>query len=121
MMAVSPTQIKAHHARVRALGCLVHGCLAATIHHCHSGSLADAGWTRGWAQRGVSEALVIPICSPIHSVGQFAIDGGFGVRSWETKFGTQMDFLREVSELLGYDLFELALKWGYTKDGRHKL
>lgn len=118
MSEPTAAQIKAHHDRVRALGCIVHGCVPTTIHHCHSGSLADAGWTRGGAQRGVSEALVIPICIQIHSAGQFAIDGGFGVRSWEAKFGKQMDFLLEVGEEIGYNLFDLAREWGYTKDGR---
>ena len=118
MSEPTQAQIKEHHARVRALGCIVHGCPEPTIHHCHSGSLADAGWTRGVAQRGVSEALVIPICLEIHSAGRYAIDGGYGVRSWERRFGKQMDYLLEVGEALGYNLFDLAREWGYSKDGR---
>lgn len=31
-----------------------------------------------------------------------------GVDAWEAKFGRQMDFLREVQERLGYNVFELA-------------
>ena len=117
-MLPTTTDVKAHHARVRALGCIIRGSPDPTIHHVHSGSVADAGWTRGTSQRGVSEALVLPLSLDLHSMGKYAIDGGFGVRSWEAKFGTQIELLDKVSAALGYDVFALALEWGYTRNGR---
>ena len=72
--------------------------------------MVEAGYESGGAQRGSGEALVIPLKADFH-VGDEGIDYGVGVLTWEKWYGTQMDFLREVGELLGYDLFHLHDKW----------
>jgi hypothetical protein len=72
--------------------------------------MTEAGYESGGAQRGCGEALVIPLKAQFH-VGEDGIDYGVGVLTWERWYGTQMDFLREVSELLGYDLFRLHEAW----------
>lgn len=72
--------------------------------------MVDAGYNSGGAQRGCGEALVIPLKSDFH-VGNEGIDYGIGVLTWEKWYGTQMEFLAEVGELLGYDLFRLHEAW----------
>lgn len=95
--------INAHLEAVAELPCVVTGRFPATLHHCHSGSLAEAGFNRGGSQRP-SDWLVIPLILELH-VGN-GIDGGKGVLTWEAEHGTQMDHLKTVSEWLGYDVFE---------------
>lgn len=101
-----------HHANVRALPCVVTGRLGATLHHCHGGSLKELGWS---INRPRNQALVIPIVIEIHSIGPLAIDGDFGVPAWEARFGTQASFIDEVSEILGYSLWDLAELWRSEK------
>ncbi len=79
--------------------------------------MSQAGYHTGMAQRGISHALVIPLKSEYH-VGNYGIDSGVGVETWELYFGTQMGFLAEVSEIIGYDLFGLHELW--LKNGTNK-
>lgn len=76
--------------------------------------MVDAGYNSGGAQRGCGEALVIPLKADFH-VGDEGIDYGVGVLTWEKWYGTQMEFIAEVGELLGYDLFRLHEKWAQKK------
>jgi len=62
----------------------------------------------GWGCKA-SDWLVIPLDAELH-VGNHGIDYGVGVRTWEAKWGRQTDFLRQVIEHVGYDVFELAEK-----------
>lgn len=105
-----PKTIKEHHNNVRALGCVVTAYPWPTIHHCHGGSMKERGYHSGGAQRGVSEALVIPLKADLH-VGDEGVDYGVGVLTWEKWYGTQIEHLEEVSEELGYDLFQLHELW----------
>lgn len=109
-MAEFPATVKDHHANVRALRCVITGSPNPTLHHCHGGSVADAGYLTGTAIRGVSDALVIPLKADFH-VGDEGIDYGVGVLTWERWYGTQIEHLQDVSEQLGYDLFELHRIW----------
>lgn len=105
-----PRSVKEHHDNVRALTCVITHNPQATIHHCHGGSMKDAGYHSGGAQRGCGEALVIPLKADYH-VGDQGIDYGTGVLTWELWYGTQMEHLREVNESLDYDIFELHEAW----------
>jgi len=98
--------IEQYHALVAEMPCIVTGMRPVTLHHCHSGSLADAGINRGKSQRP-SDWLVIPIILDLH-VGPQGIDGSKGVRSWEAEHGTQMSHLLALQEKVGIDLFTLA-------------
>jgi len=102
--------IRAHLTAVADLPCVVTGRFPATLHHCHGGSLADAGINRGAGQRP-SDWLTIPIIADLHT-GNNGIDYGKGVRSWEAEHGAQMDHLKTVSEWLGYDVFEKLASHG---------
>lgn len=72
--------------------------------------MQDAGYNSGTSQRGCGEALVLPIKADFH-VGDEGIDYGVGVLTWEMWYGTQMEHLKTVGELLGYDLFQLQKRW----------
>jgi hypothetical protein len=98
--------IAAYHNLVGDMACVVTGKRPVTLHHCHGGSLADAGINRGMGQRP-SDWLVIPIIADLH-VGPKGIDGGKGVRSWEAEHGTQLNHLMALQKCLGIDLFTLA-------------
>ena len=112
-----PKTIKEHHANVRGLVCVITGNPVVTLHHCHGGSMEEAGWTAGTSKRGCSEALVLPLKADFH-VGAEGIDFGIGVLTWEGWYGTQMDYLKEVGEKLGYDLFTLAKDWAEKAPAR---
>lgn len=105
-----PRSVKEHHANVRALGCILSGRKPCTLHHVHGGSIKDRGLHVGMGQRQ-SDALVIPLAPEYHSVGPCGIDSGMGVRTWERVFGTQAGLVDEVSEELGYSLWELEELW----------
>lgn len=72
--------------------------------------MADAGFNTGMAQRGISDALVIPLAGKYHT-GTEGIDTAIDVRTWELLYGTQMEHVEDVSEQLGYDLIELHKLW----------
>ena len=105
-----PRTIREHWDNVGELRCVVTGSPKPTIHHVHGGSVSEAGYHTGVAKRGVSDALVIPLKSDYHT-GDSGIDGGMGVELWEKYYGNQMDFIHEVSYLLGYDLIRLHAIW----------
>jgi len=105
-----PATIKEHQANVRALRCVVTAYPYPTIHHCHDGSMVEAGYHTGMAQRGCGEALILPLKADYH-IGDEGIDFGVGVVTWELWYGTQMEHLREVNEQLDYDIFELHDAW----------
>ena len=69
-----------------------------------------AGYHTGMGKRGVGEALIIPLKENFH-VGDEGIDFNIGVTTWELWYGTQMEFLQEVNEQLGYNIFALHKEW----------
>jgi type IV secretory pathway TrbF-like protein len=102
-----PPEIRKHWDRVRALGCVVSGNHAmVTLHHVHSGSIAEIGVGRQkWK---TSDWLVIPLIIELHSIGPEAIDGSKGVRSWEAQYGRQVDHVDWVCRQLGVNVWKLA-------------
>lgn len=57
----------------------------------------------------------IPLHADYH-VWRYGIDSGMGVLTWEERFGRQLDMLREVNQLLPYDIFELAQEWHQSRN-----
>lgn len=104
-----PTSIKQHWNNIGELRCVVTGSPKPTIHHVHGGSVLAAGYHTGVAKRGVSDALVIPLKADFH-FGDDGVDT-IGVETWERYYGSQMDFIKEVSYLVGYDLIKLHKAW----------
>ena len=100
---VSVTQ---HHKNVRAMRCLISDRPGVTLHHVHGGSMKQFGQLRGTGLK-VSDYLVLPIHADFH-VGKYGCDSGMGILTWEMTFGSQFVMLQEVSQHLGYDVFELA-------------
>lgn len=105
-----PTQEQKNHwTKVAELGCiLTRG--PAEIAHCHGGSIKLLGpeFQPGVAQRQ-NHWLVIPL-SPIVHRGTMGLDTwSEGVSAWEDYWGqTQIELLQEVSDRLGYSVFEKA-------------
>lgn len=106
--AAEPPTIKAWWTQVAALGCLITGKPNPTIHHIHGGSLADEGHHSGWALRGISDYLVIPLAAELHTTSSEGIDGGKGVQSWEAEHGTQVELMDRVCRLTGQNAWRWA-------------
>lgn len=100
-----PADVKAYHARVRAIGCLISGRENPTLHHVHGGSVSRIT-SPGQGQRS-NHFLVIPLEAKYHCLPG-GIDGGMGVLSWEREYGTQLGMLLRVEQILGVDVFALA-------------
>lgn len=83
-----------------------------TLHHVHGGSVKSAGFHVGMGQRQ-NPFLQIPLSAQYH-FGQFGIDSGMGVQTWESKFGTQIAHLEWVDDELSYpmSIWEMAVLWG---------
>lgn len=105
-----PADVEAYWQTLREMGCIVTGRTdGVTIHHCHSGSMADAGINRGGGQK-VSDWLVIPLNRELHCIGPDAIDGavGGGVITWEAKNGRQVDHINTLIARTGIDVWAKA-------------
>jgi hypothetical protein len=104
-----PTELTEHFKKVLAIGPAPghEGVGRMTVHHCHSGSIAEHGITRGFGQKA-SDWLVIALPQELHVMSPTAIDGSIGVVTWEQQFGTQFDALCWLSRKLGYNVFKKA-------------
>lgn len=99
--------ILAHEKLLRELPCMASGSERdITLHHVHGGSMKDIGLHVGGGQKA-SDWLQIPITMYKH-IGNYGIDGGLGVITWEQANGTQLDMLKRVCVLLGVNVFEKA-------------
>ena len=87
---------------------MISGRLPPTLHHIHGGSCGEIGLHSGMAQRGISDWLVIPLAAEFHTSGKYAIDGGYGVLSWEDRFGTQVKMMDEVCCMLSINAWQMA-------------
>ena len=98
------TPEKAHYARIAALGCVVcarlgYGHTPAEIHHTKIG-LTGAGQKSHWRD-------CIPLCPCHHRQGdgssRFSGQLGYHVapRTWESRYGCQLELLQQVRSLLG--------------------
>lgn len=106
---VESITVSQHEKNLRQLRCAVCRSTQVTLHHCHGGSIKDAGWHVGMAQKQ-NPFLQIPLHQLYHT-GDLGIDYGYGVESWEDAFGKQMDHLEWVNGQLPYDIWELAKAW----------
>ena len=101
-----------HERNLRTLPCVISEMKPVTLHHCHSGSMAELGPefpNPGWSEKQ-NPFLQIPIHERYH-IGDYGIDSGMGVHTWEDLFGKQVDLLNEINGLLIYDIWEQARLW----------
>lgn len=98
-------EITEHLKRLREIPCVVCGRTDITLHHPHGGSIKLAGIYKGVGVK-TSDWLCLPICFE-HHVGDEGIDH-IGVETWERKFGTQFEYLVNLSQELGVNLFQKA-------------
>ena len=87
---------KKHLNRVAQLGCIVctnlmMGRTPAEIHHLRDG--------QGVSQRS-SHFRVIPLCSIHHRTGGYGVAFHAGEKAFEEKYGTELELLEQVNELL---------------------
>ena len=110
MCFITDTRIvKRHEENLRKLRCVISQNTTVTLHHCHGGSMKEAGWHVGMGQKQ-NPWLQIPLHEHYHT-GGYGIDSGTGVQTWENYFGTQTEHLQWVNEQLPYDIFEQAKNW----------
>lgn len=106
-----PADVEAYWTLLREeIGCVVTGRFDdTTIHHCHSGSMAEVGINRGGAQK-VNDFLVLPLHRSVHCSGPGAIDGAVngGVLTWEATNGRQVDFINKLIDRTGIDVWAKA-------------
>jgi hypothetical protein len=88
-MAKRPTKAeREHYSRVIELGCVI--CrMPAEIHHLLTG--------KGMGQKS-SNYRVIPLCFFHHRGGNRGEAIHAGIKTWESKHGTEESFLRKVEE-----------------------
>ena len=88
---------KLHLSRVAALGCIV----------CHNldylDSPAEIHHPRrfGSAGKKASHLDAIPLCPPHHRTGGYGVAIHAGQKTWEERFGTELELLDQVRRLLG--------------------
>lgn len=85
-----------HLSRVASLGCIVcritgYEFTPAEIHHPRTGM--------GMSQRA-SHFDAIPLCHIHHRTGGHGLAIHSGQKTWEAKFGTELELLAQVKELL---------------------
>lgn len=84
--------------------------------------MKDAGWHVGTGQKQ-NPFLQIPLHAQYH-VGNWGVDSGTGVLTWEQQFGSQYAALEVTEEKLmvlhGYQvsIFDLALEWDRENRGK---
>ncbi len=104
--------VSKHEKNLRLMCCVVTMQHPVTLHHCHGGSMKELG--PGIRSPGMGERnnpfFQIPLLLKYHT-GPFGIDGSMGVIRWESVFGSQVGFLKEVNGHLDYDLWEQAKLW----------
>lgn len=103
---MATAEIKRHWDRVAQLRCVITRAPNPTLHHCKSGSMTAISGLKS-ANQKPSDWLVIPLDFEFHN-GRFGIDSGMGVKTWETRYGSQADHLDWVSRQLGYNVWYRA-------------
>ena len=97
-MSKKPTKAESEHmSRVAALGCIVcrnlgYGHSPACCHHIRH----QVG-----AGRRSSSYETIPLCPTHHTDGPYGVALHAGKRTWEARFGTELELLEQTRELLG--------------------
>lgn len=80
--------------------------------------MKGAGWHVGTGQRQ-NPFLQIPLHEDFH-VGNYGVDVGVGILTWERLFGLQMAMLERANDELGYPvhIFALAGAWQIANRGK---
>ena len=95
-------ELKRHWDRVAELGCIITHRPTPTLHHCMSGSMVPIIGLKSQNQR-TSDWFVLPLDIEYH-VGDSGIHT-IGVRTWEKRYGTQVELLNQLSRMLGYNVW----------------
>lgn len=90
---------------VATVPCLACQKAPVQLHHARSGSMVDNGYLAGGAQKP-SDWFVLPICLNHHTGGEGI--HSIGVRTWETRFGSQLMMLQGLMLITGVNVFHQA-------------
>lgn len=101
--------VSKHEKYLRQMRCVVSKSPFITLHHTHGGSMKEHGWHVGVGQKQ-NPFLQLPLNVEYH-VGNFGIDSGIGVETWESQFGRQWDHLTWLNDQLPYNIFAEAVRW----------
>lgn len=82
---------KIHMAKVALLGCIICGNNQVVLHHITT--------TRGFGAKATNFE-VLPLCYLHHDGGKAGVAVHAGVKTWESKFGTQLSLLAKVQQQL---------------------
>lgn len=105
---MATAEIRRHWTRVAGLGCILTGGGPAEVCHTHGGSIKLLGpiWQPGMSQKQ-NDWLVLPLRYTVHRIGPHSLDGG-SVVEWEKRWEPQVKLLVELSNMLGYCVYEKA-------------
>lgn len=79
---------KIYMSKVVAIGCILDNCrMPAEVHHIRAGV--------GMGQRN-SNFNILPLCPAHHRTGGFGVAIHAGQKTWEKKYGTELDLLNKV-------------------------
>jgi hypothetical protein len=95
-------EIKRHWTRVAELGCIITQRPEPAMHHACGASMTAIIGLKGGALK-TSDWLVLPL-SPEYHNGDKGIHT-IGVRTWESRYWTQVSLLDRLSYLLGYNVW----------------
>lgn len=108
-----PCSVTGHEKKLRQLACCVTGRKPVSLHHTRGGSIATNLFGGPGGGQKQNPALQIPLHPELHYAGKEGIDAqvGGGVKSWEAKYGLQINHLASTSRLLRYSPWTLAWSW----------
>ncbi len=91
MAKKAPTKAERDYmGRVAELGCII--CqMPASVHHITTGV--------GMGQRA-SNYDTIPLCPTHHQHGGHGVAIHAGIKTWEARYGTELDLLEKIKEIL---------------------
>lgn len=114
-MSANQISVSVHDRNLRRLRCVVSDTdQDIELHHCHGGSMLEIVAIKG-ASLKTNPFFQIPLTHRYHT-GEFDPEA-IGVVTWEKKFGQQLDHLRRLEVLLGYNVFIQA---GMLESKKHK-
>jgi len=97
-------ELNQHKSDVADIGCIITHNSQCCLHHARSGSISSNGLHHGLKRP--SDWFVIPLIPMLHN-GDKGIHT-IGVKTWESMYGSQVSMLWEISDILGYNVFEKA-------------
>ena len=114
VLLMPTAEIRRHWTRVAELRCIITHRPSPTLHHCFGGSMTPIIGLKGGGLK-TSDWFVIPLDAEYHT-GDKGIHV-IGVKTWEKRYGTQVELLNRLSHMLGYNVW---IKEGIDRAAQEK-